>query len=184
MKPEEKQKLKLIVVQNAKYYGQDLDDHVIQMYTADLADLGLDAVSGALQRLRRDPATTRFPLPAKIRAALDMGLSAPDAARLAVSQIWVAIGRFGWPNPEAAKKNMGAFAWEVVERSGSWEELCKSSGQTNEGTFKAQIRDLAESLYRRAEQGKLDEDIAIPQVGNEIKANGEISEREWDESSL
>jgi hypothetical protein len=138
------------------------------MYAADLEDLPFNQVINALVKLRRDPRTTRFPLPAKIREAVHPQESPQDAARIAANEIWEAIGRFGWPNGNYARAQVGTLAWEVVTRNGGWISICQASGEGNAGTFKAQLRDLAESLYKRSQAGKLNEKVNLPEPSNNI----------------
>jgi hypothetical protein len=162
MTPQELAALKAYIALTAAYYGQDLADAVIAMYAEDLSDLPLADVKAAISLIRKDPKVTRFPLPAVIRARISPQETPEDAARLAESEIWKAVGTYGYPNAKEAQMALGALAWEGVQRSGGWARVCASA---NEGgpSFRAQMRGTLEAVYRRAQAGRLEERVALPE---------------------
>lgn len=161
MTKEEFQQLKSHIVVTAAYFNQELRDEVVQMYASDLADLQYDQVVTAINNLRRDPATRSFPLPASIRARVEAKESPQDAARLASAEIWKAIGRCGWPNPERARAMIGDLGWEVVKHMGGWAQVCQDANE--DSNLLPRMRDIAESIHRRASAGKLNEKISLPE---------------------
>jgi hypothetical protein len=159
---EEQSELKLRITLLAEYYGQNISDEVVRMYAEDLSDLPFDGVVAAYQSLRRDPKVRRMPLPAEVRARLEPPETPEECARLAAAEVWEAIGRHGWANPDRALASLGGLAKQVVERSGGWHAVCVSSSSMAAGTFKAQLRDLAEAVYKRAGAGKLEQRVELP----------------------
>lgn len=154
--------LKREIVLTAMYYQQPMPNEIVQMYFDDLADLPIESVMAVYRAYRRDPANTRPPLPAVIRAKVNPQDSPIDAARLAEAEIWEGISRFGYARPDDAEKHLGSLAWEGVKRSGGWASVCMASND-NSTTFRAQMRGLLESLHRRAADGRLAQSVALPQ---------------------
>lgn len=154
MTGEEIQKLKAMIAVNASYYSQIVQDNVLALYVADLADLPLAAVERALHELRRDSRTTRFPLPATIRERiLGAKPGEMDHAREASARILAAVSKFGPYNLEGAKEFVGSLGWEVVVLQGGWLEVCEKLDYSNQGQMQAQWRDLAESVAKRRRAG-------------------------------
>lgn len=165
----EVQQLKAYIALTAAYYGQELADAVVAMYAEDLSDLPLEAVKAAITQIRRDPKVTRFPLPAVIRARLEPQDTPEDSARLAESEVWEAVGRYGWPNARDAQNAIGELGWEGVTRFGGWVRVCEAAND-NPTAFRAQMRNVLESVYRRAQQGRLTEAVALPEPEKKLKA--------------
>lgn len=145
--------LKINLILTAEYFNHRIPDHVLKMYAEDLKDLDFSRTVAALNALRRDPETRFFPLPAVIRKKVLNRGSSKDEARLIVGEIWNAIARFGWPNAELAKKNLSPVAWRVVEKNGGWNSLCVESGEADAGVFKSHLREYAEVLLKKFDQG-------------------------------
>jgi hypothetical protein len=152
--PDDKQKLKLLLVATAAYYGARIPDDALALYAEDLEDLPLESIQSALRDLRRDPKTTRLPLPAVIRQKLaPEALSDEDLAIEAVNRIFQAVARFGWPNPVAAREMIGEVGWRVVEMDGGWQTVCRELNEDNKVGYRAQWKGLALVQIRRARMG-------------------------------
>lgn len=95
----------------------------------------------------------RFPTIADVREA--MGVADPtarDAALMLADRVLAGISRYGELQPgnvkgaRAIEAALGPAAWELVQRQGGWNAVVDRAGQA--GTFKAQIRDAAESYLK------------------------------------
>ncbi len=155
------QSLKGYIALTAAYYGQQLDDAVIAMYAEDLSDLPFETVKAAITEIRRNPSITRFPLPAVIRAKIAPPETDVDQARLAEAAIWEAVSRFGWPNGAEAEAYVGQLAWEGVKRFGGWPNVCLAANDQG-ATYRAQMRNLIETVYRASAAGRLEQKPSLP----------------------
>jgi hypothetical protein len=147
--PTERQALKGIFVATALYFGQELPDAALKLYCEDLEDLPFTQVAEALKALRRDPKTTRCPLPSAIRAKLNPESNAESEAIVLASRIVGQITRLGPYQPAAARMALGPVAWEVVQMEGGWESICQTLTFENMPILKAQWRNLAKALIER-----------------------------------
>ncbi len=162
MTAQEKQQLKAIIIATSMYYGHKLEDQVITLYVEDLEDLEFISVIQAIKDVRRDPKTTRFPLPALIRAKICPPESREDIAREVAARIIQAVGLYGWNNPDRAKCFIGELGWLVVARQGGWRSICQEMNEDNKSIMQAQMRDLAHTLQNRSAQGTLDQAPGLP----------------------
>lgn len=110
-----------------------------------------------------------FPTPADLIEMARPLVQSEDEAQRAVSALIAAIRNhdYTWPmyrNPAHYKTGsfLGDLTLEVgdlgvllVERWGGWGAICESFHDMEEGTFRAQLRDLTESTIRMAKAGKL-----------------------------
>lgn len=168
MTPDEKQKLKALIVATAMYYGHEIEDTVLSLYVEDLEDLEFPAVARAIGEVRRDPKTTRFPLPAVIRDRIaPVDLSDADAKE-AASRIVQAVAKFGWCNPNSAQSFIGELGWFIVQRQGGWLNVCQMTDHRNLTSLQAQWRDLGASIHRRALAGTLHIPPALPAPRHEL----------------
>lgn len=187
---EDLQKIKALIAITSAYYAQPIANEVVQMYAEDLADLGFERVKAALLELRRDPAITRFPLPARIRAKLNPSVDDRQVALDLAKRITAAIVRHGytwtWNGgfapyetfDAAVKGELGELAYEIIRRRGGWQKIHDEFFEGNEGTFTAQLRDHVEAVMRMAKAGELYTLPEIPQpasVSSGPKAIGEIA---------
>jgi hypothetical protein len=140
---EEKQALKKLLLAMARYYGQEIEDDALLLHVEDLADLPFQRVVLAMKEVRRDPKTTRLPLPAVIRARIEPSRSDEGLAIEAASRITSAVSRYGWTNESRARGYVGELGWLVVELNGGWLSICETLTADNLGTFRAQFRQLA-----------------------------------------
>lgn len=157
----ERKELKKLIVATAMYYGQEIADEVLSLFVEDLADLPFASVARAIGELRRDPKTTRFPLPAVIRERLMPSQNPEGEARECASRISWAVSKFGSHRSTEAKEFLGEIGWAVVTRHGGWLRVCEELNERTKGQFMAQWRDLALTLAERAKAGRLSDQPAI-----------------------
>lgn len=162
MTPQEVAKLKLLIIGTSKYYGQQVQDDVLALYVEDLEDLPFELVVQAFKDVRRDPKTTRFPLPALIRDRIAPANTDENDAQAAVNRVIEAVSRFGWSNPDRAEAFIGELGWRVVRSDGGWRQVCEALTSENLNTSRAQWRTLALALIRRSRMGTLDTAPALP----------------------
>ena len=195
MNQAELTQLKGIIAMTAAYFGAPLADEVIAMYAEDLADFPFAAVTQAIKEVRRDPKTTRFPLPAVIRSRLMVVESDEDRARDVAARLLASVRRHGsyWASgftsngqkffqgaerklflawEEAAKSEIGELGMVVVKRLGGWTSICDFSENSSPSTFQAQLRDLAISVQNQARAGTLHLPPSLPSPDgkSELKA--------------
>lgn len=147
-----------MVVALGEYYDKILTPTQFAMYVEDLADMTPANLAVAVKRYRMNPANDRFPLPAKLRAAVYSPETPDAAAREAVGQIISAVARIGPYDSERARKFVGPLGWLVVVRQGGWETVCEMLTFQNQGILQAQWRELAIALsrYDRPTENRLD----------------------------
>lgn len=162
-----------LLVQMAEYYGRTLTPNQTNMYAEDLMRLSIQQISEALKAYREDPKNRTFPLPAQLIQIVDpqSQLTAEDYAKDAASRIVAAVSEIGPYNSAAAQTYIGELGWLVVEREGGWANICRELSYENMGTLKAQWRELAISLYRRASAGEINQ---APKLPSPNKRGGEL----------
>jgi hypothetical protein len=139
-----------IVIGLAEYYDKQLSVSQLAMYVEDLIDLSPKDLVDAVCRYRRDSKNERFPLPSKLRAALPQGGGDPESEAASIaSRIAGAVSRIGPYQVPLAKSYIGELGWAVVKSEGGWEEVCQSYTYENQGTLKAQWRNLAKSFLNK-----------------------------------
>ena len=161
MESSEKQKLKAMLIYLFTCYGRPAEDGVLAMYIEDLEEFSLDKISNAIKEIRRDPKIRSMPLIADIRSKCCPQENNKGSATIAVGRIIEAITKFGWPNPKEAREYIGELGWTIVERNGSWEEVCKLDG-SQIGIFRAQAITLGETILERAKAGIFDDRPSLP----------------------
>lgn len=147
--------------------GKELNEISLKAFVGALSDLDQQAVVAALNDWIRT--SKGFPYPADIRAKVMPEIDLIDNALDIANTILTAIGKDGHTNPERAKERIGELGWAVVERMGGWKHLCEAVTFENEGMFRAQIRDYAQTVSKKAKRGELNEMPSLPSSGNEIK---------------
>lgn len=172
MNPIEIRQLKALIVATSMYYGQEFQDQVVNLFVEDLVDLPFERVANAIKEARLDPKTTRFPLPAVIRAKIiTVGPSDEDQAIEAANRIVAAVSKHGWCNHEAARASIGELGWRVVSMEGGWRSVCEMLSADNLTSLKAQWRGLAKSTLTRYRAGVVD---IAPKLENKPKS-GELT---------
>ena len=173
MTPDEIQKLKALIIATAMYFGHEIPDAVLPLYAEDLSDLPFDDVYRAIGEIRRDPRTTRFPLPAAIREKALPGMNPESAALEAVSRVIRAVSRVGPYDLERARAMVGELGWEIVIREGGWENVCQVLTFDNETSLRAQWRNLALSVIDRARAGLTE----APSLPSPTRSTGQVGPR-------
>ena len=149
MNPVERSQLLSLFVGMSAYYGQEIPDPALRLYVDDLDDLPFDRVAWALKELRRDPKTTRCPLPAVIRAKLNPEADPESEATLIASRIVGCVAKIGPYRSVEARMALGPVGWAVIQMEGGWESVCENLTYDKMGTLKAQWRNLAKVLIDR-----------------------------------
>lgn len=131
-----------------------LIDETIELYDQHLAPLGYDRVCKALDRIvvernSRDP----FPSIKDIRLVIDPELDPDQEAIVIASRIAGAVSRIGPYQADLAKQLIGEIGWKIVQSEGGWENVCQTLTYENQGTLKAQWRNLARTFLSRMEYG-------------------------------
>lgn len=153
MSPEQRSQLTALIVATSMYYGQQLPDSVIRLYVEDLEDLPFERIVWAIREARRDPKTTRFPLPAIIRDKVMPADLSDGECLIASGRIIGAVSAIGPYEPARAREYIGELGWEIVKLEGGWEEVCQKLTYDNEATLKAQWRNTAKAVVQRMRAG-------------------------------
>lgn len=155
-------------IMTCKMFDKDINFEMAKFVVKNLEDLDFEKSLAALNIFVKDPKNKFWPKVAEIRSIVSPQLSKNDQANAIASNIRQAISRHGWSNLHAAKDELGAIAWEIVERCGGWKYICENHGvELNPLTFYAQSRDLAKSLLE-SEQNNLKENEQIDYKKNDI----------------
>lgn len=141
----------------ARVCNMPLEASDIGIMDSMLEDLGYERLSKAIGKiLATRKGHDRFPSIRDIREAAGEAQDTPQndhgTATEVAERIWTAIGKFGWPNGEAAKEFLGEPAWSAVLLSGGWQDACNAH-EDQKGIFIAQMRDLTLSLLRKQRAG-------------------------------
>lgn len=131
-----------------------LIEETIELYDQHLGQLGYERVCKALDRIivdrnSRDP----FPSIKEIRMVIDPELDPDQEAMIVASRIAGAVARIGPYQSDMARHMIGEVGWKIVQCEGGWEEVCQTLTYQNQGTLKAQWRNLAKTFLSRAEHG-------------------------------
>jgi hypothetical protein len=137
----------------AELAGRSLSDITLKAMAGHLAELPAVKTIEAIRDAQRKG---KFPTIDEIAKHVNPQLSPLDEAREVASLIIASISKFGYARALDAEKYMGDFAWKVVERGGGWAWLCENVTTRNSSQYIAQLRDIAESLGKRAALGILD----------------------------
>lgn len=171
--------------------GKELPHAVITMFGEDLKDLPFEATMKAIDNYRRDGKNKFAPMPGQIRDMVLPKVEDKDQARDCAILILKAVSRRGyyWAGGSmmdgklcfegnagvfheafepACKQYCGDLAWEVIQRFGGWARLCEVAHDSQETTLLAQLRDLAESLQKKARAGSLDQVPGLPSSQNSV----------------
>ncbi len=104
-----------------------------------------------------------FPFPSEIRSKIDTPVSDEDKAQRISNLILDCQRKFGYTNKKQAEEYMGEAAWRTVNELGGWQLLCETTMTDQLTSNRAQFKNSALSVLRRAKSGVLDEKISIPQ---------------------
>jgi hypothetical protein len=154
---EERKHLKKLIAATAMYFGQTIEDLVLEMYCDDLNDLNFSDVCAGYKAARLDTKTRTLPLPSKIREIVKPAQKLDDeSAGLDVaSRIIAAVSKFGWTNETEALESIGEIGRFIVAREGGWRNVCENLTTENLGITRAQWRDMAVASIERSRAGVL-----------------------------
>jgi len=95
----------------------------------------------------------KMPTAKQIRSALNgTPTESRDRASESVSRIWGLIGSLGSYDATGAKQRLNDEEWEAVRLYGGWQAVCDVT-YAKETQWKAQMRDLLNSIYKRTAHG-------------------------------
>jgi len=154
------QQIKTQIVLLASFAGRDLNPMMIQGYMEAINDLDQNAVLAALRAWLKN--SKGFPHPSDIREVVAPEMSAEDDAQDVANLIVAAVGSCGHTNPDRAREKIGELGWATVLRMGGWKHLCEVLTPDNEGIFRAQIRDYAQTIIRKSIRGDLERLPELP----------------------
>lgn len=158
MNPDQLIKAELIAL--ATISGKELNEIALRAYSEALSDLPAQDVLAALKQWLRTG--KGFPYPADIREKIMPEINPQDDAEDIANTVITSVTRHGYTNPQLAEAAIGELGWVVVTRMGGWKHLCETLTPQNESTFRAQIRNYAETVRRKAVRGELDVKAALP----------------------
>jgi hypothetical protein len=146
-----RQEIARLVTALGEYYDKPLTPTQIATYSEDLMELEPAQLAQAIKAYRNDPRNDRFPLPAKLKAAVGMTVNPEDEAVRVAGKILGAIAHIGPYDSAKAREYIGEAGWQVVQWEGGWESICEI--QTDDIPIrKAQWRNMAKSVIERPEQ--------------------------------
>lgn len=145
-----------IILGLAEYYNHTVNKNQLAMYVEDLIDLSPEQLELAVKKYRVNPDHKFFPLPAALRGEVAPHIDAIDEARDIANIIIASVSRFGHTNQVEAQNHIGELGWTVITRMGGWKNLCETLTLQNESMFRAQIRDYAMTVQKKATLGELE----------------------------
>lgn len=154
------QEIKKQLVALAMIAGKDLNEIALAAFVEALSDLDQSAVLFALKDWIKT--SKGFPYPSDIREKLMPEISDEDDAQDVANLVIAAVSSCGYTNPERAREKIGDLGWETVTRMGGWKNICETLNHENEGIYRAQIRDYAETVIRKSKRGQLDVAPSLP----------------------
>jgi hypothetical protein len=154
------QAIKEQVIMLASFSGREMNEMLLSGYMNAISDLDQGQVLDALKSWLRT--NKGFPHPADIREKVMPEINPADDALDVANLIITSVGKYGWTNPDQARAFMGELGWTTVTRMGGWRHLCETLTQDNETTFRAQIKNYAETVRRKAMRGELSIAPALP----------------------
>lgn len=180
------------------FYNKPLPDQVLLLYVKDLEILNFREVMIAMDELRKEK---RFsvPLPFEIVEKIKPIVSPRSIADDLANRIIASFRRHGnsWTNgffreggnyyeayiggvtarfdsfQEAVTAEIGEVGWTAIHRMGGYTHSCREWEQSPTGTFRAQLRDMINSVLEQAKAGVLHKLPALPEgpIGQRLNAN-------------
>jgi len=152
----------------AKLCQQQLDDEILELYDQDLSPLGYSKICPALKQIIRERRTKdQFPSIRDIREKIDPVVDDQSQAVAVVAEIWKGVAEYGRTGAKWAEQKLSPLSWAVVRHYGCWANLCIDANTNNTTTFKAQLRQLAETVIKLSKAGQLDQKIPLPEKPND-----------------
>ena len=166
MTTKELEQIMLSMTKLTAFFGVQTQKEILLMYCEKMQKYPVGAVLMALDKISDDPKINKhnlLPISSHVKKILEPEISERDEANEAASRIITAMGRFGSTGTTQAREYIGELGWHVVCLMGSWSRLCRDSLVENNGTLRAQLRDLAISSQARATVGQLDRPPSLPE---------------------
>jgi hypothetical protein len=149
------EKFLALLVACAQMDNKKLHPIVTELYLKSFKELGPEVWVKALEGGIK---SNKLPLIADVeKAAGMMELGDDDLALEAAETAWAAIGKFGWPNGDAARAWMGPLAWDTINASGSWETICASATDDQKTYQITQWKQTAKRLLKQSDMVRFDE---------------------------
>lgn len=160
MTSEEKNLLAKTYFEIGELHGRTISKDTLITLVNSFQDLPFRSVFNALNEWMMNG--THFPLPAHIRQKIVPVIDDKDNALDAVNRVISAVSKYGYTNPLSAREFIGELGWETVTRFGGWKGLCEHLNGENEGVLRAQLRELALVVSKKAKRDELDLAPALP----------------------
>ena len=132
----------------------ELDAKVANLYADVLEPYGWGNVYVVLRDFQIKAKKFKFPSIGEFTEILDPPINGKTESIEAANRIIEAVGKYGHSNPIQAEKHIGELGWLMVEKFGGWADLCSKLNNQNEGMFRAQLRELGETVIYRERQGR------------------------------
>jgi hypothetical protein len=158
-------KLKAItqmVIENLVFYDAPVNEVKVKMFAHELKDQDLEKIAAAFSTFRNEKGRRQMPMPADVKAKMNVNVSDDSLAIDAASRIVTAISRFGYTNTNDAKTYIGELGWRAVSQQGGWSAVCQSDSPI--GVLQAQLIKLIKALLEKAHAGTLDSPPEIPRL--------------------
>ena len=178
----------------AKICKFQLDPELIDLYERHLASLGFKAVAFAIEDIAANRKTNEpFPSIREIREKIIPEVSNKSVADDVANRIIAAFRKHGsnWGAgyfassghyfeartsegvktfnnfQEAFMAEVGEVGWQTIQRMGGYSNVCNEWGMSeNPSAFRAQLRDMVQSIIEQAKAGKLHTPPALPEPQN------------------
>lgn len=149
------------------------DPDVINFWYQSLKDLPSSKLVEAMNVLCRKE---RFPSIDQIKAKCGVEeLSDEDLARDAIARIRHAIGRYGYPNWEAAAEYIGSVGRHVVQMMGGWNEVCGFETYKELDFALTQAREYAKVAIKKSRSGALEAKPELPSGNSKAKVDALVT---------
>lgn len=168
MTPEEQIQIAELFTMSAEIAGLKLSPMAIDMQVRNVEDLPFDEVVKAI--LDFGKTQVGFPHPAKIREKIQPEISDGDVGEQVANLVLKCISKHGYTNPERARSEMGEIAWITVDGMGGWQNICQTTFNDQINTLRAQIRNYANVVAKKAKRGELHLAPALPSAAGTVSA--------------
>lgn len=129
-------------------------EHVLNFWFDALKDVPAQTIAGALKSLLKEP---KFPSLGQVLSACGIETEKPvsdnELVQDAVSRIETAVRRHGTPWPDAARKDVGEFGWEIVTRAGGWSAVCAPDSETQFAFLLKELKQTGLSILKAKNLG-------------------------------
>lgn len=184
---EERQQVARVISATAKYYSKQIDQDVLSMMLDDLNFYDAKLVLEAYRVYRANPANRFFPLPAQIVEIISPKLTSEDEATMLAERIIKLISSKGYTWQigvmvdeellfegidgyyETFNDALASFIGEnnisIIERRGTWTQLCLDANENISGVFKKQLIDSCRIVLKN--KNSLENNLLIE--NNDVK---------------